>query len=133
MKFSRKNIESWRSWKMSFFFAGHFDFFFQKINKKIFPMKTTLGSNEVSFFSALWIVSSESWKTTFMYYFAHDCRIWWQHCLILTFVPISSCLQWKCPENALVPKVTLFMTHHQYHHPLPILRIVYMQSIRGKY
>ena len=34
MKFSRKNIENWRSWKMSFFWVGHFEFFFSK--KKYF-------------------------------------------------------------------------------------------------
>ena len=27
MKFSRKNIENWQSWKMSFFLVGHFEFF----------------------------------------------------------------------------------------------------------
>ena len=27
MKFSWKNIENWRSWKMSFFWGGHFEFF----------------------------------------------------------------------------------------------------------
>ena len=26
MKFSWKNIENWRSWKMSFFWGGHFEF-----------------------------------------------------------------------------------------------------------
>ena len=30
MKFSWKNIENWRSWKMSFFWVGHFEFFFSK-------------------------------------------------------------------------------------------------------
>ena len=30
MKFSWKNIENWRSWKMSFFCAGHFETFFSK-------------------------------------------------------------------------------------------------------
>jgi hypothetical protein len=28
MKFSWKNIENWQSWKMRFFWVGHFDFFF---------------------------------------------------------------------------------------------------------
>ena len=37
---------------MSFFLVGHFEFFFEVL----------FFSNEVSFFSALWIVSSESWK-----------------------------------------------------------------------
>ena len=41
MKFSQKNFENWRFWKMHFFWVGHFEFFFLK---KIFffcfiPMK----------------------------------------------------------------------------------------------
>ena len=32
MKFSQKNFENWRFWKMHFFWVGHFDFFFQKKN-----------------------------------------------------------------------------------------------------
>ena len=63
MKFSKKNIEDWLSWKMSFFWVGHFDFFFPKIfflphlneNKQPFDMR-------YPFFSALWMVSLESWK-----------------------------------------------------------------------
>ena len=35
MKFSQKNIENWRSWKMSFFLVGHFEFFPSKKKKKI--------------------------------------------------------------------------------------------------
>ena len=31
MKFSQKNIENWRFWKTSFFWVGHFEFFFSKI------------------------------------------------------------------------------------------------------
>ena len=34
MKFSQKNIENWRFWKMTFFWVGHFEFYFFK--KKIF-------------------------------------------------------------------------------------------------
>ena len=30
LKFSRKNFENWRFWKMHFFWVGHFEFFFQK-------------------------------------------------------------------------------------------------------
>ena len=30
MKFSRKNIENWRNWKMSLFLVGHFDFDLKK-------------------------------------------------------------------------------------------------------
>ena len=33
MKFSQKNIENWQRWKMTFFWVGHFEFFF---SKKIF-------------------------------------------------------------------------------------------------
>ena len=38
MRFSQKNIENWQSWKMTFFWVGHFEFF---SSKKIFffPMK----------------------------------------------------------------------------------------------
>ena len=36
MKFSQKNIENWRSWKMTFFLGGHFDFFFSKKKKICF-------------------------------------------------------------------------------------------------
>ena len=31
MKFSQKNIENWRFWKMTFFWVCHFIYFFQKI------------------------------------------------------------------------------------------------------
>ena len=31
LKFLRKNIENWQSWKSQYFWVGHFDFFFQKI------------------------------------------------------------------------------------------------------
>ena len=34
-KFSRKFFENWRFWKMSFFWVGHFEFFFRKKKKKI--------------------------------------------------------------------------------------------------
>ena len=32
MKFSQKNIENWRFWKMTFFWVGHFEFHFFKKN-----------------------------------------------------------------------------------------------------
>ena len=32
MKFSRKNFENWRFWKISFFSVGHFEIFFSKKN-----------------------------------------------------------------------------------------------------
>ena len=32
MKFSQKNFENWRFWKMHFFWVGHFEFFFFKKN-----------------------------------------------------------------------------------------------------
>ena len=64
MKFSQKNIENWRSWKMTFFLGGHFEFFFSKKIKKIAlsQRKDQWLSYEVSFISALWMVFSESWK-----------------------------------------------------------------------
>ena len=43
MKFSLKNIENWRFWKMTFFWVGHFGFFFfKKTNKSFasFPWKS---------------------------------------------------------------------------------------------
>ena len=48
---------------MSFFLVGHFEYSFQK--KMFFASsqrKQAARSYEVSFFSALWMVSSESWK-----------------------------------------------------------------------
>ena len=32
MKFSQKNIENWRSWKMRFILVVHYNFFFSKKN-----------------------------------------------------------------------------------------------------
>ena len=40
MKFSKKNIENWRSWKMTFFWVGHF---FQKKRFIFSQMKNNLG------------------------------------------------------------------------------------------
>ena len=34
MKFLRKNIENWRSWKIRFFLVGNFDFFFHENKSK---------------------------------------------------------------------------------------------------
>ena len=60
MTFSREYIENWRSWKITFFGV---DFFFQENIFYFFPNEKQLGgSYEVSFISALWAVSSESWK-----------------------------------------------------------------------
>ena len=42
MKFSLKNIENWRSWKMRFFWVGHRDFFFQKQNKKMLDLNENM-------------------------------------------------------------------------------------------
>jgi hypothetical protein len=42
MKFSQKNIENWRSWKMTFFLGGHFEFFFsEKIKNLLHLIKKT--------------------------------------------------------------------------------------------
>ena len=44
MKFLKKNIQNWRSWKMTFFWVGHFEFFFSNKNWFFifFPMKNNL-------------------------------------------------------------------------------------------
>ena len=34
MKFSQKNIENWRSWKITFFLGGHFEIFFTTVVQK---------------------------------------------------------------------------------------------------
>ena len=60
--------------KNSVFWVGHFDFFF--LNSDFFassPWKSTWLSYKVSFTSALWMVSSESWKILHTNSFAHDC------------------------------------------------------------
>jgi hypothetical protein len=42
MKFSWNNIENWQSWKMRFFWVGHFEFFFSKFFFSCFiSMKTS--------------------------------------------------------------------------------------------
>ena len=64
MKFSLKNIENWRSWKMRFlpfFWVGHYEFFFWDFFFSS-QWKDQRLSYEVSFISELWMVSSESWK-----------------------------------------------------------------------
>ena len=67
MKFSWKNIENWRSWKSTFFWVGHFAFFSPND-------KQLGGSYEVSFISALWMVSSKSRKRLHSIYYAHNCK-----------------------------------------------------------
>ena len=39
MKFSQKNIENWRNWKMSFFLVGHFEIFLFQKKIASFPLK----------------------------------------------------------------------------------------------
>ena len=75
MKFSWKNIENWRSWKMRFFWGGHFEFsksailnFFASSLWKIQPFYM-----RYHFFSALWMVFPESWKRSCPNFYAHDC------------------------------------------------------------
>ena len=62
MKFSQKNFENWRFWKMHFFWVGHFDFFFSK--KKIFfgffPMKISQSLLVSKDGSKFW--SSQMWQ-----------------------------------------------------------------------
>ena len=47
MKFSQKNIENWQSWKMTFFWVGHFEFFFAKKKKKFASSPWKLVTNYV--------------------------------------------------------------------------------------
>ena len=76
MKISWKNIENWRSWKMRFFWGGHFEFFKSAI--LIFfcfiSVKNPAHLYEVLFFSALWMVFPESWKRSCLNFYAHDCN-----------------------------------------------------------
>ena len=75
MKFSKKIIENWRSWKMRFFWVDHFEFFKSAI--LIFfcfiSVKKAACLYEVSFFSALWMGFPESWKRSCPNFYAHDC------------------------------------------------------------
>ena len=75
MKFSWKNIENWRSWKMRFFWGGHFEFFKSAIlNFFCFiSVKDPALLYEVTFFSALWMVFHKSWKRSCSNFYAHDC------------------------------------------------------------
>ena len=62
-KFSQKNIENWRSPENDFCLVFWLLGCSKKINNNcIISMKTSSRSYEVSFISALWMVSSESWK-----------------------------------------------------------------------
>ena len=78
MKISWKNIENWRSWKMSFFWGGHFEF--SKSAILIFFCFISVNNPallyEVTFFSSIWMVFSESWKRSCSNFNAHDCNIW---------------------------------------------------------
>ena len=47
MKFSQKNIENWQSWKMTFFWVGHFEFFFCKKKKNFASSPWKLVTNYV--------------------------------------------------------------------------------------
>ena len=137
MKFLKKNIENWQRWKMTFFWVGHFEFFFFK--KKFFfaslpwklvniyrlarmcrnfdekilriggagkwgffeaailnflsrpfwiffcfiSVKNPALLYEVTFFSAIWMVFSESWKRSCSNFNAHDCiYILWEYAWI---------------------------------------------------
>ena len=62
MKFWSKNIENWWSWKMTFCLVFSF-FSFLLLGFSIFlSMQRLKAFIWGSFFSALWMVSSESWK-----------------------------------------------------------------------
>ena len=54
MKFSQKNIENWRNWKMSFFLVGHFE----KKNQNGRLKKTTffkIANSQYFFVKISWI------------------------------------------------------------------------------
>ena len=38
MKLSQKNVENWRFWKMTYFWVGHFEFFFASFHWKMQPI-----------------------------------------------------------------------------------------------
>ena len=62
-----KNIESWRCWKMKFCFFVCGYWVFQKEIIFVFSQwKSQWLSYEVAFISALWMVSSESWKRLYL-------------------------------------------------------------------
>ena len=76
MKFSWKNIENWHSWKMRFFWGGHFEF----LKSAIFNFFLFHFCEKSSpfiwgiIFSALWMVFPESWKRSCQNFYAHDCK-----------------------------------------------------------
>ena len=76
--FFAKNIENWRSWKMSLFLVGHFDFFFQNKKLVFFSNENNLGFHMQ--WGIIWVeifmitYTGFQPKTTFMYYFAHNCN-----------------------------------------------------------
>ena len=92
MKFSQKNFENWRFWKMHFFWVGHFEFFFSK--KKFFfcffPMKISQSLLVSKDGSRFW--SSQTWQhfLTQSKHFAPECIVYPEH--ILVIVPLSSIL-----------------------------------------
>ena len=77
MKFSQKNFENWRFWKMHFFWVGHFEFFFLK--KKIFfcffPMKISHSLLVSKDGSKFW--SSQTWQ-----HFLNHTKHSWGECII---------------------------------------------------
>ena len=60
MKFSQKNIENWRSWKVTFFLGGHFDFFFENLHNHSCSVKgqgsLKQGKVSVRFVSGHWTI-----------------------------------------------------------------------------
>ena len=49
--------------------------FSTKWKKMLHPNENQLGFHEVSFISALWMASSESWKRLHWNFYAHDCTL----------------------------------------------------------
>ena len=70
MKFSQKILRIGGAGKMSFFLVGHFDF----VLFCFFSYEKKIGFHEVSFFQNFDDYPGFQPKTTFLYYFADDCR-----------------------------------------------------------
>ena len=71
MKFSQKNIENWRFWKMTFFWVGHFEFyFFKKKNFFCFILmkishKLCIRMDEAQFLRLWWYTAKTQSPQTF--------------------------------------------------------------------
>ena len=96
MKFSEKNIENWRSPENDFCLVFWFLVFGYWVDQNFFffffsQWKDQRLSYEVAFISALWMVSSESWKRLYPNWYAHDCNC--QKLIIWSYHLIELCHQ----------------------------------------